>query len=84
MNPTYCKVFEAVGDYSAIARVTELDCRILLEANWQVTVVSKFLSEELRSHVQWRPLHVPERAFAWKWATARHFLLQARGNDHYD
>lgn len=84
MTPTYCKVFEAVGDYSSIARVAELDCRILLEANWQVTVVSKFLSEELRPHVQWRPLHVPERAFAWKWATARRFLLQARGDDHFD
>ncbi|BCM93438.1 hypothetical protein IAD21_05329 [Abditibacteriota bacterium] len=84
MNPTYCKVFEAVGDYSAIARVCELDCRILLEANWNVTVVSKFLSEELRPHVQWRPLHVPEKAFAWKWATARRFLLQARGEDSFD
>ncbi|RYX84330.1 glycosyltransferase [bacterium] len=84
MNPTYCKVFEAVGDYSAIARVCELDCRILLEANWDVTVVAKFLSEDLRPHVQWRPLHVPERAFAWKWATARRFLLQARGADHFD
>ncbi len=81
---TYCKVFEAVGDYSAIARVCELDCRILLEANWKVTVVSKFLNEELRPHVQWRPLHVPERAFAWKWATARRFLLQARGQDPFD
>lgn len=84
MEPTYCKVFEAVGDYSAIARVCELDCRILLEANWQVTVVSKFLSEELRPHVQWRSLHVPERAFAWKWATARRFLLKARGGDPFD
>lgn len=84
MNSTYCKVFEAVGDYSAIARVCELDCRILLDANWRVSVVSKFLSDELRPHVEWRPLFVPERAFAWKWATARRFLLQARGVDDFD
>ena len=84
MNPTYCKVFEAVGDYSAIARVCELDCKILLQANWRVSVVSKFLSEELRPHVEWRPLFVPDRAFAWKWATARRFLLRARGVDAFD
>lgn len=84
MNPTYCKVFEAVGDYSAIARVCELDCRILLGANWRVTVVSKFLSEELRPHVEWRELFVPNRAFAWKWATARRFLLRARGSEAFD
>lgn len=56
----------------------------MLEANWRVTVVSKFLSEELRPYVEWRPLHVPEKAFAWKWATARRFLLQARGTDLFD
>ena len=82
--PTYCKVFEAVGDYSAIARVAELDCQILLDAGWRVTVVAKFLSEELRPHVEWRPLFVPERGFAWKWATARRFLLAARGDDPFD
>ncbi len=84
MTPTYLKVFQAVGDYSAIARGAALDCRILLEAGWRVTVVAHTLDPELQKEVEWRPLTVPRRAFAYQWLAGRHFLLQARGNDAFD
>jgi glycosyltransferase involved in cell wall biosynthesis len=82
--PTYCKVFEAVGDYSAIGRGAALDCRILLEAGYKVTVVSKFIDGELRKEVDWIPLYVPPRGFALQWLSARHFLLKARGDKPFD
>lgn len=84
MTPTYLKIFQAVGDYSAIARGAALDCRILLEAGWRVNVVAHTLDPELQKEVEWRPLTVPKRAFAYQWLTGRHFLLQARGNDPFD
>ena len=84
MKPTYLKIFQAVGDYSAIARGTALDCRIMLEAGWHVTVVAHTLDPELKKEVEWRPLTVPNRVFAYQWLAGRHFLLQARGNEAFD
>ncbi|RYG72378.1 hypothetical protein EON80_04220, partial [bacterium] len=83
-QPTFCKVFEAVGDYSAIARGAALDCRILLDAGYKVTVVSKLIDEQLRKEVDWLPLYVPPRGFALQWLSARHYLLKARGAKPFD
>jgi glycosyltransferase involved in cell wall biosynthesis len=82
--PTYCKVFEAVGDFSAIGRGAALDCRIMLDAGYKVTVVSKLIDSDLRKEVEWLPLTVPPRGFALQWLSARHFLLKARGKQPFD
>lgn len=83
-QPTYCKVFQAVGDFSAIARGTALDCRILLEANYRVSVVAQSIDPELKKEVEWLPLHVPKRGFAVQWLSARHFLKKALSNRQFD
>jgi len=81
---TYGKVFEAVGDFSAIGRGAALDCRILLEAGYRVSVVSKLIDADLKKEVDWHPLYVPPRGFALQWLSARHYLLGAMKAQHAD
>ena len=84
MQPTSLQIFESIGRHGAISEVAATNVRALLEANWRVSVVAADLCEALRPHVEWIPLHVPKKLFAYKWLSARHFLLKARGKTAFD
>ena len=82
--PTLCMIFEAIGDYSAIAKVAMWGVRQALKAGWRVTVVAKLLDESLREEVEWLRLYVPPRLFFVQWVTARHFIRKALGGRRFD
>ncbi len=83
-DKTLCIIFEAIGPFSAIARVAMQDVLIALDAGWKVTVVAKFLHETLRDRVEWLPLHVPQKVFLYQWVTARYYIKKALGNRKFD
>jgi glycosyltransferase involved in cell wall biosynthesis len=84
LKPRYLQIFESIGMDGAISEVTADTLRAMLNADWHVTVVASELNKEFHSHVEWRHLHVPKKLFAYKWLTARHYLLQARGTETFD
>ena len=77
-------LFEAIGPYSAIGRIAEMEVRAALDAGYEVTVVTKQLAESLRGRVEWLRLTVPPRLFALQWLTALHFYRQALGKRKFD
>lgn len=82
--PTLCMIFEAIGNYSAIAKVAFGEVQLALNAGWKVTVVAKQLDESLQGQVEWLPLYVPPRGFLLKWVTARSFIKRALGDRTFD
>ena len=83
-QPTLCVIFEAIGPYSAIAKVAYKDIGFALDAGWKVTVVAKRLHESLQNRVEWLKLYVPPRLFLLQWATARLFIRAALGDRRFD
>jgi glycosyltransferase involved in cell wall biosynthesis len=83
-RPSLCIIFEAIGPYSAIAKIAATDVRIALDAGYDVTVVAKLLDESLRDKVKWVKLYVPPRGFALQWLTARHMIRRALGDRTFD
>jgi glycosyltransferase involved in cell wall biosynthesis len=77
-------IHEAIGKKNAIARVSANGVWEALKAGWRVTVVAKFLDEDLRDEVEWLKLTVPPRLFFVQWVTARHFIKQALGGRTFD
>ncbi len=77
-------LFEAIGPYSAIAKIAMTEVLAAINAGYSVTVVAKQLDESLRGRVEWLKLYVPPRGFALQWLTARHFYKQALGNRKFD
>jgi glycosyltransferase involved in cell wall biosynthesis len=77
-------IFEGIGPYSAIGRVSMQGVQLALEAGWEVTVVAKYLDESLRDKVEWLPLYVPPKLFFLQWTTALHFIKKALGNRKFD
>ncbi|HVS72514.1 MAG TPA: glycosyltransferase family 4 protein [Phycisphaerae bacterium] len=84
MNPSLCHIFEAIGPYSGIGRVAMSGVQIALDAGYRVTVIAKRLDESLQPHVQWLPLTVPPRGFAFQWLSARHYIKKALGTRTFD
>jgi len=83
-RPTLCMIFEAIGTYSAIAKIAMADVQIALDAGYDLTVIAKHLDESLRDKVQWLKLTVPSRLFLLQWLTARSFIKNALGNRSFD
>ena len=83
-QPTLCLIHEAIGPYSAIAKIAELQVRTALDAGWSLSVVAKRLDESLHDRVNWLRLTVPRRMFLLKWLTARHFIRTAIGDRRFD
>lgn len=77
-------LFEAIGQYSAIAKIAMTEVLAALNAGYSVTVVAKELDESLRGRVEWLKLYVPPRGFALQWLTARHFYKKALGSRKFD
>lgn len=84
MRPSLCMIFEAIGPYSAIARVAHAQVRLALNAGYKVSVVAKQLDPELRPDVEWLKLYVPPRGFLLQWTTARHFIKRAIAGRTFD
>ena len=63
MSKRLCIIFEAVGDFSAIARIAGYQAAAAADAGWNVTVVSEKLDPSLRGRVEWRRLPVRRGGF---------------------
>ncbi len=83
-KPHLCMIHEAIGNHSAIAKVSMNGVTAALDAGWKVTVVAKFLDESLHDRVEWLRLSVPRRLFFVQWITARHFIKKALGGRRFD
>ena len=73
-----------VDGASSIGKIAGWAVRTALSDGWRVTVVARDLDDELRPHVDWRPLYVPPRIHAVQWAAARPTIKRAMGGDSYD
>src|SRR5438105_2918291 len=81
---TYCMIFEAIDQSSAIAKIALAEVKLALDAGYQVSVVAKRLDESLHGKVEWLKLTVPPRGFIVKWLTARTFMKKALGGRKFD
>ncbi|MBC7784021.1 MAG: glycosyltransferase family 4 protein [Burkholderiales bacterium] len=83
-KPTLCMIHEGIGDFNAIAKIAKTGIEIALEAGFEVSCVAKRLDEGLAERVEWLPLHVPARLYAYKWLTARHYMKSAMRGRSFD
>lgn len=83
--PTLCMVYDAIGDsHASIPNLAKWEVQQALEKGWQVTCVCRDLDESLRGHVEHLPLHIPPKAFAVKWLSARRNIRNAIGGRTFD
>ena len=77
-KPTLCMIHEAIGNDNAIAKVSMRGVYAALDAGYDVTVVAKYLDQDLQGRVRWLRLFVPRRLFLLQWTTARFFTFSIR------
>lgn len=83
-KPTLCMIHEGIGDFNAISKIAKMGIQIALDAGFKVSCVAQRLDEELAERVEWLPLYVPPKVFAYKWLTARKYMLRSIAGRTFD